>query len=265
MPILSVIMREAERVGMRPEGSNPCRGIERYRRKGRERFLSDEEIRRLSAVLSVRAERRSSEVAAVRVLLLTGCRKSEMLALRRSDYREGHLFLRDSKTGPRTVWLSEPARVILDRLPRAGRWMFPAARGGRSRNANWLDRFWRDVRAEAGIENVRIHDLRHSGACRPAVAGFRRRRMEGGLTPWAHRPLPRAGRRQPRRRRVASRAGPSRGLRGQATAVPMVHFYAAAPAHIPPAVDNAEWRDRSTDAPAPGLVRVGRVVRDFAA
>ena len=164
MPILSVIMREAERVGMRPEGSNPCRGIKRYRRKGRERFLSDEEIRRLSAVLSVRAERRPSEVAAVRLLLLTGCRKSEILALRRSDYREGHLFLRDSKTAPRTVWLSEPARAILDRLPRAGRWMFPAARGGGPRNANWLDRFWRDVRAEAGIENVRIHDLRHTHA-----------------------------------------------------------------------------------------------------
>ena len=52
MPILSVIMRVAEAMGLRPEGSNPCRGIRRYRRKGRERFLSDEEIRRLSARLS---------------------------------------------------------------------------------------------------------------------------------------------------------------------------------------------------------------------
>ena len=49
MPVLSVIMREAEAMGLRPEGSNPCRGIRRYRRKGRERFLSDDEIRRLSA------------------------------------------------------------------------------------------------------------------------------------------------------------------------------------------------------------------------
>ena len=53
MPILSVIMREAERMGMRPEGSNPCQGIRRYRRKGRERFLSDDEIRRLSERLRV--------------------------------------------------------------------------------------------------------------------------------------------------------------------------------------------------------------------
>ena len=52
MPVLSVVMREAERMGFRPEGSNPCRGIRRYRRKGRERFLSDDEIRRLSERLS---------------------------------------------------------------------------------------------------------------------------------------------------------------------------------------------------------------------
>ena len=57
MPVLSVIMSEAEAMGLRPEGSNPCRGIRRYRRKGRERFLSDEEVRRLSARLSAHADR----------------------------------------------------------------------------------------------------------------------------------------------------------------------------------------------------------------
>ena len=164
MPILSVIMREAERMGLRPEGSNPCRGIKRYRRKGRERFLSDDEIRSLSAILSTRAERYPSHVAVVRLLLLTGCRKSEILTLRWSDYREGHLFLRDSKTGPRTVWLSRPARTILDRLPQSGRWVFPSPQTGGPRRANWLERFWLGVRAEAGIEDVRLHDLRHTHA-----------------------------------------------------------------------------------------------------
>ena len=105
MPVLSVIMREAEAMGLRPQGSNPCLGIRRYRRKGRARFLSDEEIRHLSARLSAHAETAPQQVAVVRLLLLTGCRKSEILTLRWSDYREGHLFLRDSKTGPRTVWL----------------------------------------------------------------------------------------------------------------------------------------------------------------
>ena len=164
MPVLSVIMREAERMGLRPEDSNPCRGIRRYRRKGRERFLSDEEIRKLSGRLSAHADRWPGQVAVIRFLLLTGCRKGEILTLRWSDYREGHLFLRDSKTGPRTVWLSRPARAILDALDRTGRWVFPAPDGGGPQSRNWLDGFWRRVRAEADIEDVRLHDLRHTHA-----------------------------------------------------------------------------------------------------
>ena len=164
MPVLSVIMREAEAMGLRPQRSNPCRGFRRYRRKGRERFLSDDEIRRLSARLSAHEGRHPEQVAIVRLLLLTGCRKGEILTLHRSDYREGHLFLRDSKTGPRTVWLSEPARRVLDRLERNGRWMFPARRaGGPAANVR-LDGFWRRLRAEADLRDVRLHDLRHSYA-----------------------------------------------------------------------------------------------------
>ncbi|MYE59767.1 MAG: site-specific integrase [Alphaproteobacteria bacterium] len=164
MPILSVIMREAEAMGLRPEGSNPCRGIKRYRRKGRERFLSDDEIRRLSARLAAHADKRPMEVAVVQLLLLTGCRKSEIRTLQWSDYRDGNLFLRDSKTGPRTVWLSEPARAVLDGIERKGRWMFPAPKGDRPRSAAWLDYFWFMVRAEAGLEDVHLHDLRHTTA-----------------------------------------------------------------------------------------------------
>ena len=164
MPVLSVILREAEAMGLRPEGSNPCRGIRRYRRKGRERFLSDEELRRLSVRLSDHARCCPLQVAAVRLLLLTGCRKGEILTLRWSDYREGHLFLRDSKTGPRTVWLSAPARRVLDTLERTSRWVFPASRADRPRSASWLDHFWWRVRAEAGLCDVRIHDLRHTHA-----------------------------------------------------------------------------------------------------
>lgn len=162
MPILSVIMREAETMGLRPEGSNPCRGIRRYRRKGRARFLSDQEIRRLSARLSTHAKACPLQVAIIRLLLLTGCRKSEILTIRWTDYRDGTLFLRDSKTGPRTVWLSAPARAVLDGLERKGGWVFPASRGDRPRSATWLDRFWYRVRAEAELEDVRLHDLRHT-------------------------------------------------------------------------------------------------------
>ena len=164
MPVLSVVMREAEAMGLRPEGSNPCRGIRRYRRKGRERFLSDEELRRLSAVLSRHAGAFPSQVAIVRLLLLTGCRGGEILTLRWSDYREGHLFLRDSKVGPRTVWLSAPARRVLDSLDRTGAWIFPGSRTRGPRSGAWLNRVWHTVRAEAELADVRLHDLRHTHA-----------------------------------------------------------------------------------------------------
>ncbi|MYE59703.1 MAG: site-specific integrase [Alphaproteobacteria bacterium] len=164
MPVLSVIMREAEVMGMRPEGSNPCRGIRRYRRKGRERFVSDEDIRRLSSGLAAHEARWPGQVVLIRLLLLTGCRKSEILTLRWSDYRNGHLFLRDSKTGPRTVWLSGPARAILQGIARKNRWIFPASRGDRPRGACWLNPCWEKVRTEAGLDDLRLHDLRHAHA-----------------------------------------------------------------------------------------------------
>jgi len=112
-PILSVVMRQAELYGYRPEGSNPCAGIRRFRRKGRERFLSELELRRLAWILDSHELRYPRNVAFIRLLQLTGCRKSEILTLWWSDYREGRLFLRDSKTGPRTVWLAAPGQMGL--------------------------------------------------------------------------------------------------------------------------------------------------------
>ena len=163
-PVLSVILKQAETYGYRPEDSNPYTGIKRYRRRGRERFLSADEMRRLSGVLNRFRDRRSLETAIVRLLLLTGCRKSEILTLRWPDYREGKLFLADSKTGPRTVWLSSAARQVLDGLPRRGSWVFPATGGTRHMSKAVLDYFWYKVRAEAGLDDVRLHDLRHSFA-----------------------------------------------------------------------------------------------------
>ncbi len=163
-PVLSVILRQAEVYGYRPEGSNPCVGIRRYRRRGRERFLSPEEMQRLGAVLSRHENTRPLEVVAIRLLLLTGCRRNEILSLKWSDYREGHLYLRDSKTGPRTVWLSSPACGILEGLPRRGAWILPARRKRSHFGPGMLDPFWWKVRDEAGLSDVRLHDLRHSYA-----------------------------------------------------------------------------------------------------
>ena len=171
MPVLSVIMREVEALGLRPDGSNPCRGIRRYRRKGRERFLSDDELRRLPTVLKKHADQWPLQVAVIRLLLLTGCRKGEILTLRWSDYREGHLFLPDSKTGPRRVPLNALARRILERQPdNGGAFVFPSPRDpGRPRGPELP--LWYRVRREVGIEDVRLHDLRHTHASHAVMNG----------------------------------------------------------------------------------------------
>ena len=168
-PILSVIMQQAEAWGYRPENSNPCRGIRRYRQARSERFLSPEEYRCLARVLDRHEADRPFHAAAVRLLLLTGCRKSEILTLEWRFYREGKLYLPDSKTGPRTVWLCAAARDVLDRLPRSPRWVFPV--GDLRTPWNWLDPFWQHVRKEAGLEDVRLHDTRHSYASMALLSG----------------------------------------------------------------------------------------------
>ena len=163
-PILSVIMRQAEVYGYRPAGTNPCAGIRRYRRKGRERFLSTPEFRRLGEVLVRHEADHPQAVAIIRLLLLTGCRKGEIVSLKWRYYREGKLFLPDSKTGPRTVWLSSAARALLDGRPRRAVWIFPSPRTDSHLTASRVDEFWCCVRAEADLRDVRLHDLRHSFA-----------------------------------------------------------------------------------------------------
>ncbi|MDE0242490.1 MAG: tyrosine-type recombinase/integrase [bacterium] len=171
LPVLSVIMTQAEIYGYRPEGSNPCHGIRRYRRKGRERFLSEEEVRRLGEVLARHEGDHPMCVAIIRLLLLTGCRKREIATLRWKEYREGHLHLADSKTGPRMVWLSSPARLILEEQPRISTWVFPSTRTRMSVGRSMVDAFWMRLRSEAGLQDVRLHDLRHSFASIAIMTG----------------------------------------------------------------------------------------------
>ena len=169
VPILSVIMQQAEAWGYRPDGGNPCRNIRRYRQKRSERFLSPEEYHRLGMVLDRHEAGQPFRVAALRLLLLTGCRKSEIITLEWHFYRDGRLYLADSKTGPRTVWLCGAAREVLDRLPRSSRFVFPIGRW--STPWNWLDAFWKQVRAEAGLGDMRLHDTRHSYASMALSSG----------------------------------------------------------------------------------------------
>lgn len=164
LPILSVILRQAEVYGHRPDGNNPCKGIRRYRERRRERFLTAGEARRLGCALTDALPKARLQVTIVRLLMLTGCRQSEIRTLRWRDYREGHLHLPDSKTGPRTVWLCSSARRVLDGLPRTASFVFPAVGRAGPMSTETLYRLWRRVRAKTGLDGLRLHDLRHTYA-----------------------------------------------------------------------------------------------------
>ena len=151
---------------------NPTRGIRPNRRPKLTRFLSREEIARLHRALDRRTGeggRRQADI--IRLLLLTGCRRGEILRLRWSEVQADGIVLADSKTGPRRVPLNSQARRILDRQPRTDSpFVFPSPLDPsrpRSRDLSIWDR----VREEAGIEDVRLHDLRHTHASHAVMNG----------------------------------------------------------------------------------------------
>ena len=103
--------------GHRPEAAgNPCKGIVRYRRPPRGRLLGADDLAKLGAVLRLRKDENPVCVAAVRLLLLTGCRPGEIRCLRWSEVKSDRLALIDAKTGPRHVLLGEAARELMDGL-----------------------------------------------------------------------------------------------------------------------------------------------------
>lgn len=172
--LVSTMFNLAERWGLRADGTNPTRHVERYREQARERFLSEVELARLGEVLG-EAERDGSEsrdaVAVLRLLALTGCRVSEIRTLRweEVDFEGACLRLRDSKTGPKTVTLNGPALEVLAKRNRGGEWVFPV-RGGKGPLPT-LQRPWERIRERAGMPDLRMHDLRHSFASVGACSG----------------------------------------------------------------------------------------------
>ena len=155
--------------------TNPARNVRRNPRPKRTRFLSREEIRRLHRALDHHAQRSVSkrqQADVIRLLLLTGCRKNEIVRLRWREVDGDRLNLSDSKTGPRRVFLNPQARDIIERRTRQGDspWVFPSLRTSTRPQDDGL-RLWYTVRREAGIEDVRLHDLRHSVGTHAVMAG----------------------------------------------------------------------------------------------
>ncbi len=171
LDILRQIMNHAVACGHL--GENPTHGVSRNRRPQLTRFLSHDEIDRLNAALDSHQGRGSGRQQAeiIRLLLLTGCRKGEIVRLRWSEVGEDALHLADSKTGPRTVLLNTQARAIIKRQTRKeSAFVFPSLRDSSQPRSTELS-LWRKVRTKADIEDVRLHDLRHNYASHAVMNG----------------------------------------------------------------------------------------------
>ena len=174
--VLSKMMNLAELWEWRPDGSNPCRHVKRFKEEKRERFLSDEEYQRLGAALREIEQERSesaSAIAAVRLLMLTGCRLSEIQKLQweHVDLNAGELRLPDTKTGAKVVHLGDPAIAVLRGIAKQedNPWVIAGRKPGS--HLTDLQHPWRRIRERAGLKDVRIHDLRHSFASGGLLVG----------------------------------------------------------------------------------------------
>jgi integrase len=163
-------------LGLRPPASNPARRIKMYRERARERFLSEPEIAKAADAIE-QAERAGKigphGAAGLRLALFTGARSGEITAIEwgHVDWQRKLIRLPDSKTNePRTIHLSEAALEVLKTVPRIGRFVVAGAKPDEPyRN---LGRAWIDIRGNAGLADVRLHDLRHSYASLAAGRGI---------------------------------------------------------------------------------------------
>ncbi|MGH7053821.1 MAG: tyrosine-type recombinase/integrase [Stellaceae bacterium] len=170
---LSTMMNLAERWGLRPDGSNPCRHVEKYKQRRRERFLSADELARLGGAIAA-YDGSPHVVAAVKLLVFTGARLGEVLGLQWQwiDFERGEARLPDSKTGAKTLHLPPPALEVLSALPRVeGNPHVIVGKKPGARLVN-LEKPWRAIRKTAGLDEVRLHDLRHAFASIAAASGM---------------------------------------------------------------------------------------------
>lgn len=169
LEIISKMFNLAELWGLRPDGTNPRRHIKKYPEKKRERYFSAGELQAIGRVLAEMEVERielPSAIAAIRLLLFTGCRLNEIMTLRweHVDLTEHALRLPDSKTGAKVVHIGEAAVSVIQSIEHTvdNPWVII----GRNPGAHLTDLqpFWQRVRGRAGLKDARIHDLRHTFA-----------------------------------------------------------------------------------------------------
>ena len=160
----------------RPQHTNPARGVERNRERARDRVLAPSELSALAAALDARAESEPFAVAAIRVAAMTGLRISECLSMRWEyvSFETGRVVLPETKTGRRVVPLAAPVLSLLQGLPRVNGspHVFAGARNGAPVGYRKTRILFAEACAAAGLEDVRLHDLRRSVATNLAAAGM---------------------------------------------------------------------------------------------
>mgnify|MGYP003668140390 CR=1 FL=1 len=175
LALLSKLFNTVELWEVRPDGSNPCRHVRRYREDKRERFLMPDEIRHLGKVLDeVEADGTVSPqaVAAFRLLILTGCRCGEILTLKWDYIDTNYLRLPDSKTGSRKIPIGPAHWTVLNNIPRAPDNPYVVTGLIPGRHLAGLNQPWRRIRERAGFTGLRIHDLRHTYASNALASGL---------------------------------------------------------------------------------------------
>jgi integrase len=173
--VLSKMFNLAEIWGLRPDGSNPCRHVPKYREHKRERYLSQVELQRLGNVLAD-AELNGTEtphiIAAFRLLILTGCRLGEIQTLQWGFITDQGMELPDTKTGARRIPLPSAARAVLSTLARVDGNPYVIVGKVAGKHATDFQHPWRRIRERAGLTGVRIHDLRHTYASNAVSSGM---------------------------------------------------------------------------------------------
>ena len=170
--LLHQIMNQAIACGILSR--NPASGIRKNAGRKLNRFLSEEEIRRLNQTLDRWESGRpknSQNADIIRLLLHTGCRRGEILNLQWREVHGDTLYLTNAKTGSRRVFLNKSAQALIARQPRMGSpWVFPSPFDS-TRPRKDINAFWIAIRKRAGLEDVRLHDLRHTLASQAVLKG----------------------------------------------------------------------------------------------
>ena len=163
--VLSVMFTVAHSWEVRTDGVNPCWKVKRYKEEKRERYLTEEELARLGKVLR-ESTTEPEAVNCIRLLLLTGCRLGEIQTLKWDyiDYKAGVLRLPDSKTGAKVVPVGEAVFEILKTIEKLDKNPYVITGRVEGQHLTDMQHPWRRLRERAGLEGLRIHDLRHSFA-----------------------------------------------------------------------------------------------------